>query len=122
MDDELVRIFFQMLNNIRLYHWLTHSYARHTGSGALYDSLSDLIDKFVETYMGKYERPVIKNAFNVKVQPFSDSDMMNVLQGYVEFLSEELPKYLEDWDTDLLNIRDEMLGELNKTLYLFSLQ
>jgi hypothetical protein len=32
-----------------------------------------------------------------------------------------LPKKIKTTDTDLLNIRDEILAELNKVLYLFTL-
>jgi hypothetical protein len=35
---------------------------------------------------------------------------------------EDLPQGLNERDTDLLNIRDEMVGELNKLKYLLSLK
>lgn len=110
-----------MILNIRLYHWSTKSYARHTGSGALYDLLSELSDKFVETYMGRYKRPDFKSSFNVQVTQLNDSNIIEALEKYIEFLKYEVPKYLKESDTDLLNIRDEMVGEMNKTLYLFTL-
>jgi hypothetical protein len=37
-------------------------------------------------------------------------------------LQNDLPEELEKTDTDLLNIRDEMLGLLNKTKYLLLLK
>ena len=40
----------------------------------------------------------------------------------IEFLQNDLPEELEKTDTDLLNIRDEMLGLLNKTKYLLLLK
>jgi len=36
-------------------------------------------------------------------------------------LVNELPKSLEESDTDLFNIRDEMLAQLNKLKYLLTL-
>ena len=120
--ESIVQVFFNIILNVRLYHWSTTSYARHTGSGALYDTLSDLIDTFVETYMGRYKRPEFRNTFNVPVKQFTDSNIDDALREYIQFLKYEVPNYLKDSDTDLLNIRDEMVGELNKTLYLFTLQ
>ena len=113
-----------MLLNIRLYHWETLIFARHKGSGDLYDSLSELIDKFVEVYMGKYTRPEFKNSFNVNVNTnkINDSNIIEILYDYIKFLKYEVPKYTKESDTDLLNIRDEMLAEFNKTMYLFTLQ
>lgn len=119
--ETIVQVFFNMLLNVRLYHWSTTSYARHTGSGALYDSLSLLIDQFTETYMGRYKRPEFKSSFNVQVKQFHDSNINEALREYVQFLKYEVPNYLKESDTDLLNIRDEIVGEINKTLYLFTL-
>jgi hypothetical protein len=119
--EAIVQVFFNMILNIRLYHWSTTSYARHTGSGALYDSLSELADTFVETYMGRYKRPEFKSNFNVQVKQFNDENIVEALREYVQFLKYEVPNYLKDSDTDLTNIRDEMVGEINKTLYLFTL-
>lgn len=119
--ETIVQVFFNMLLNIRLYHWSTTSYARHTGSGALYDALGLLIDQFTETYMGRYKRPEFKSSFNVQVKQFHDSNISDALREYIQFLKYEVPNYLKESDTDLLNIRDEMVGEINKTLYLFTL-
>jgi hypothetical protein len=38
------------------------------------------------------------------------------------YLSQVLPRKLRADDTDLLNIRDEILGSLNQSLYLFTLE
>jgi hypothetical protein len=119
-----IQMFFSMLTNIRLYHWTTTSYARHTGSGALYDTLSSLIDQFVETFMGRYARPEFKhdaNAFSVEVNQLNDDNVVDVLNMYCDFLQHEIPKHVDKSDSDLLNIRDEMLGEIHKTMYLFTL-
>lgn len=120
--ETIIQVFFNILLNIRLYHWSTTSYARHTGSGALYDSLNGLIDQFVETYMGRYKRPEFKSSFNIPVKQFTDSSIEDTLREYIQFLKYEVPNYLKESDTDLLNIRDEMVADLNKTLYLFTLR
>ena len=120
--ETIIQIFFNMLLNIRLYHWSTTSYSRHTASGALYDLLSTLIDTFVETYMGRYKRPAYQNDFDVQVKQLNDSTINDALKEYSDFLKYILPKYLKDSDTDLYNIRDSILGEINKTMYLFTLQ
>jgi len=119
---DVVKVFFHMLMNLRLYHWQTGSYARHVAVGNLYDTLSDLIDKFVEVYMGRYGRPVLDDgSINITVKEMTDEKAHEYMQEYTYFLKKEIPKHLKSTDTDLLNIRDEMLGEFNKVLYLFTL-
>ena len=120
--NSIVQVFFHMTLNIKLYHWQTTSFARHKGSDDLHSTLLDLIDKFVEVYMGRYDRPDFDGkTFKVSVRELNDSNVIDVFDEYITFLKYELPKYTKESDTDLLNIRDEMLGELNKTKYLFTL-
>lgn len=120
--EDLVKYFYHMTLNIKLYHWSTHSYSRHKASDTLYGNLLELIDKFIEVYMGAYCRPKYDEKFNISVTQFNDTDIKNELENYKKYITNELPKYLKESDTDLLNIRDEILGELNQTLYLFTLK
>lgn len=123
MSCELfIQAFFHMLVNIKLYHWNTTNYARHKASDELHSSLSDLTDKFIEVYIGKYKRPEFKKSYNITVKELNDSTIIDILQEYVKFLKYEVTKNLKDNDTDLLTLRDEMLIIINKTLYLFTLQ
>jgi hypothetical protein len=119
----IIQAFFSMLMNIRLYHWSTSSYARHEGAGELYDALSSLIDQFVETYLGRYKESLTyqKNTMNIQIKPCNDVQVVELLGEYCHFLEDEVPKYVSQSDTDLLNIRYEILGHVNKTIYLFTL-
>jgi len=119
--ETIVQVFFHMLLNIKLYHWETVIYARHKSSDDLHGNISELIDKFVEVYMGRYSRPEYKTSFNINVKQLTDDNIVEVLEEYIEVLKYDLPKFLKPSDTDLFNIRDEILSEFNKTLYLFTL-
>lgn len=111
-----------ILNQIKIYHWQTESYAQHQAFGGAYDALSALIDQFIEVYMGKYGRIEAKGGstsvdlFNLEQLPF-DSFVDNAVNYLVAI---EIPD--KEADTDLMNIRDEMLGELNKLKYLLTLK
>lgn len=109
--------------NLKLYHWQTTTYSRHIASDTLLTNLLLNIDRFVETYIGRYERPNFSQEdFQVTVTEFNDKTIVSLLNFYVNFLKNDLPKDLKNKDTDLLNIRDDMLADINKTLYLFTLQ
>lgn len=106
---------------VKLYHWQTKVYARHVASDSLFSNINSLIDKFVEIYIGKYERPVLnKQQSTIKLDNHSDKAMEAYLHSWIVYLRDKLPTMLDKKDTDLLNIRDEMMGLINNTLYLFT--
>lgn len=109
-------------NQIKIHHWQTNSYAEHQALGKLYDTFNDLIDTFVETYMGKYGRISREKGFVFTAENYSDLSTLKILDEQAIYLIKDLPQMLKTTDTDLLNIRDEMLGAINKTKYLLSLK
>jgi len=118
--QKIISFFFQMRQNFYLYHLTTLKYSRHVGTGEFVESLDTLIDTFLETYMGRYGRPLrINTALNLK--SFTDEDIIIELNIYTSYLSDQLPKLIYPYDTDLLNIRDEILGLFNRNKYLFKL-
>jgi hypothetical protein len=110
-----------ILNQLKIHHWQTKSYAEHQALGGAYDEFSDLIDEFIEVFMGKYGRIESKNGFKIELVNYNDISPTDFVDKYVDYLVNELPKSLEKTDTDMLNIRDEMLGQLNKLKYLLTL-
>jgi len=119
------RIIHVMLSTsvvMKLYHWQTHSHARHIASDRFNEAFSGLMDRFVETYMGKYGRVQLGRATpDIKAGDTNDDSIEVFLKSFVTFMSNELPTLLKPTDTDLLNLRDEMVGLVNQTLYLFTL-
>lgn len=108
-------------NQLKIHHWQTKSYAEHQALGGTYDALTEQIDEFVEVFMGKYGRIESRDGFKIELSNYSDLGTADFVDKYINYLVEELPKSLEESDTDLLNIRDEMLGGLNKLKYLLTL-
>jgi len=116
----LVELFLTLQNQMRIYHWQTKSFAEHSAFGDAYSNLDELIDEFMEVYIGKNERPVAKDKFNISLMNISENKV-SVINAFIDVLSQDLPQALDERDTDLLNIRDEMLGLLNKLKYLLTL-
>jgi hypothetical protein len=99
------------------------TYARHKATDNVIKELDELIDKFVEIYMGKYGRPNLTRTTNVVVvKNMTDKTATKFIRDCITHLAGPFSKSLKPTDTDLLNIRDEMLGELNQLLYLYSLK
>jgi len=111
----------ELQNQVKYFHWQTKSYAQHQALGRVFDSITELIDTFVETLMGKYGRPSTKGQ---KFEMF-DLEDVNIEEwtGGVCDLLISFSDVLDDvQDTDLLNVRDEMLQEFNQLKYLLTLK
>lgn len=119
--NNIFSVFFELQINVKTFHWLTKSYPKHKATDKLYDSLSDNIDKFIEIYIGKYRRPTIKHE-TIAYKHMNDGEFIAYLKKYIVFFEKDLLHYIKTSDTDLLNIRDEIVGNINQTLYLFTLQ
>jgi len=117
--SEIVRFFFTLQLNMKIYHWDTTSYARHKASDEFGQNLLPLVDKFVEVFIGKYKVKPMTNKINISSEFITDEGSENLLKKARKYL-EELNSKIND--TELLNIRDELLGEVNQTLYLYQLK
>jgi len=116
--------FLELLIMVKLYHWKTHSYATHKATDELYSSLNSNIDKFIEVLLGKTNSRI--DLMNQKSISLVD---LNSQERLIERIKEckrclvDLNKdaFMDSMaNTDLFNIRDEILGNLNQFLYLLS--
>lgn len=120
--SQIIKIFLEMINIIKLYHWKTHSYSEHKATDEIHGRISSNVDKFVEILLGKDESRVkmITDKLDVldmdNVKEFKDK-----IYKYREFLIDMNIYFDSRRDSDLLNIRDEILGDLNQFLYLLTL-
>lgn len=122
MSADDVNFFFVMRGQIKLYHWQTHSFAQHKATDDLLDSLDKAIDEYVEVYMGHYGRPKMTSRNNsYKLQNLNEKGMIKFLKDCIGYLQGPLVKKLKATDTELVNLRDEMLADLNQVMYLFTL-
>lgn len=109
-------------NQIKIYHWQTLSFPRHKATDDLVGKLDENIDKFVEVYIGKYGRfNLTGKTSKIHIRNFQDKQAGQLLDDAISWMTNVLPKHLKHTDTDLLNIRDEIVGDLNQTKYLFTL-
>lgn len=110
-------------NQVKILHWQTTSYSEHKSLGDLYDGLSGHIDQFVEVFMGKYGRIISPSTFNLILENYKNLGPMSLMNEIETYLVNDVPTMLDaKKDTDLLNIRDEMLADVNKTKYLLTLK
>lgn len=123
MSADILQVMLLLRNQVKLYHWQTFEYSRHKATDKLVEKLDESIDKFTEVFMGKYGRPhfTAKNG-TLKLHDITDKKAINTLNDCVNYLIKDLPKKLKKTDTDLLNIRDEILADINQARYMFTLK
>lgn len=108
-------------NQFKVYHWQTQrksgSYAQHIAFGTAYDDLTPLIDQFIEIYQGKKGVIMGRDGFTINLVNLDDNPEA-FCDEFISYLSVNVPQVLDaQKDTDLLNIKDEMMGILNQTKY-----
>jgi len=124
LEQTIVIRFLQTLNMIKLYHWKTYSYATHKATDELYSKLNDHMDSFVEVLLGKNgDRVNLTRIKSISLKDFNSvSDFKREVTNFREFLiGLNTNKTMQNMaDTDLYNIRDEILGDINQFLYLLT--
>ena len=122
-QQQIVITFLQMLNTVKLYHWKTSSYSQHIATDTLYTDLNASIDQFVEIMLGKEGNRV--NLTGQKTIPLLDytsvNDFKKEIEKYKKFLINMNFVNITN-NSDLLNVRDEILGLLNKFTYLLTFE
>ncbi len=122
MKEELVIKFLTLQQQFRILHWQTKSYAKHNAYGSIYDSLDEFIDEFIEIYMGKYGRVSFNGDGNITLKNTDSLDLNLFIKENIVWLKSLNDKLNPENDSDLLNIRDEIMGSLNKLRYLLTLK
>jgi Family of unknown function (DUF5856) len=108
---------------LKVLHWQTGSYAKHQAFGAVYDSLSDLVDSFMEIYMGKYGRIALEGSEDtIQLSNIGELNVDEFINTVLDYLISFDNKLNAQKDSDLLNLRDEMMAEFNKLKYLLTLK
>jgi len=111
------------LHAIKLFHWRTTSSAVHKATCELHSNLSGNIDSFVEIMIGK--NGVRIDMSNSKTMDLFNCSTLEQLKATIQEFKLELIEMNSKIDvsinSDLLNIRDEMVGNINQFLYLLTL-
>ena len=118
-------VFLSIRDNVKIYHWQTKSYSRHKASDKLSNVLGDLMDKFLEVMQGSRNKRIqIGTELPIIIKNQTDTSIVTILKQFRDWLikNDGLPSFLTKTDTELLNIRDEILGVVNQTLYLFTFE
>jgi DNA-binding ferritin-like protein len=126
---QIVTQMLQMLITTKLYHWNTLSFSVHKATDDLYGELNTLIDQFVEVLLGKHNNVSERNKHEIlsvktlHMNNYKDNGMFKKeIESYKKYLISLNKHFNNGENSDLLNIRDEILATLNKISYLLTLK
>lgn len=114
---ELIGRLFFAQSVARKEHLLTTLYSRHVALQKYYESLSELTDSFAETCMGKYGRP--DDIALTWVEPTEGAE--EFIAATAAWVEENREQIVDEDDSALQNIIDEIVALHHKTLYLLTL-
>ncbi len=112
----IVATLTEMLHAVKLHHWRTHNYSVHKATDNLHEALSEQVDSFVEKLLGSQNTRA-----TLTHMPLHSYNSLPELKRRVEHYKRYLQGMPASLGTDLLNIRDELLGSLNQFSYMLSL-
>jgi len=113
--DTITIAMMEFLVNIKLFHWQTGLYSAHEAVQELEENFEDDMDAFLEAMQGieGYRIPSIST--NLRMKSLSLSQMNVYCRKYIKWFEKVDLKY-----GALDNIREEMIGHIEKFLYLLS--
>ncbi len=137
--SELAHLFLSIRTQIKLYHWQTRSYARHKATDRFLETFEPLVDRFVEASQGiavadilspnesrrgdriatrqelsRHQTSIVEKYAS---EDWTDRSALKRLEAFRSFLANlHLPQ------SELAQIRDDMLENADITLYLFTLE
>ena len=119
---DIATIFLAFRDQLKIYHWQTTHYSRHMAADQLVTDVTLQMDRFMETIQGsRHQRMKISSENKTIVfKNETDSGIITILKAFKKWLETDLSHIIEA-DRDLSNIRDEIVGSVNKSLYLFTL-
>lgn len=116
---DILTHFMSLVGQVKLFHWATKSYVHHKALDELHSALSDKLDLFVEAYVGKMDVQPFKK-FNVTTKAHTDASKV------IKYLQDERQKIKGIHDhlekhSELTNILEEMMAEMDKAIYVMRL-
>jgi hypothetical protein len=102
---------FHSRDTMHIAHLQTTSYAEHRALNGYYDGILDLIDSFTEAYFGRFKR------VEIIIPESKNQSATEHLKGIQQIIDSERNNY----PSEIQNIMDEMLGLIDRTLYLLTL-
>ena len=119
--SSLNRICMNLLNHqvvMKLFHFQTELYGAHKASDSYSEKFAGTMDKFLEVAQGIYGKITLKK-YSLVGSAHTDDNITTHINGMINYWKTKMDDVLDD-NTDLINIRDEMLADAEQLKYLLT--
>ena len=119
--NNLNKLAMNFLNHqviLRLYHFQTNIYGAHKASDEYLEKFALIMDKFLEIAQGIYGKITLKQ-YTLTGSSHTDVNIIKHLDGMIILLREKINDVLNN-NSDLINIRDELVGNVEQLKYLLT--
>lgn len=101
----------QAATAMHIFHLATSSYAAHIASKDFYDEIIDLVDKFAESFIGRYGK--FEGMPNVKLP--QNFDGLQIAVNLLQWIDVNRANITDD--SEIQNVIDEIVGLCTSTTY-----
>lgn len=112
--------FMTLYVGLKGYHFTTKIYNRHRAIDKFMEHYSVLYDNFMESCMGHHGQMTLP-PYTLTIPTINDDNILGYLHHFLQYLLEDIGNHYRNYP-DLLNIRDEMITEVEKLIYLLRLK
>jgi hypothetical protein len=128
--SSIINLLLQFRTDIKMYHWQTDSFAYHKISDELLSSIDDLSDQLVEALSG-----ILNTRPSMRLENAKHFHPLALVNSSIMIRDIDLDLFLNELDrvsdvlrnktkimtfSEIANIRDEILGAIDKAKYLMS--
>ena len=117
----LNRLCMNLLNHqivMKLFHFQTLEYGAHKASDSYIEKYANTLDKFLEVAQGIYGKITLKK-YSLAGSSHTDENIVKHINGMISYWKTKIDDVLDN-NTDLINIRDELLGDAEQLKYLLT--
>jgi DNA-binding ferritin-like protein len=108
MIEQLITKVFKERNESHARHWSTNSFAQHEALGEFYEEVIDILDKYIEAYIGTFGK-----TFEI---PDDNEQIAKSIRENLVWVNDNRSKLANDVPA-LENILDELAGLHMRTLF-----
>ena len=119
----LNKLCMNLLNHqivLKLFHFQTTTYGAHKASDAYLEKYASNMDRFLEVVQGIYGKFTLKQ-YGLGGSSHTNENIGKHLNGMITYFKDNINDILGD-HTELINIRDELLSEIEQLKYLLTFQ
>jgi Family of unknown function (DUF5856) len=118
----IIEYFLTIQSQLKIFHFQTTSYAQHKALGKAYDEIEELMDTFIEVFAGGDRSILDFDKITMNCQGINSISPITFMNNLTTYINGPLASAIPPNRGDLENIRAEILGVVNRTLYLLNLK